>query len=139
MWVKITGIMKHRELLISHLKNNLKARINETEFLVKEELRPNIREATSKDWQRGEAKDIIAYTMRVDKTATTSLSGISSFPFDKETAKVKFELTHFDTEDENGEKMVWRFDFYEPKDTWLSWKPDTNGMPEFGVDFYNIR
>lgn len=53
---------------------------------------------------------------------------------------MKFELTHFDiiNEDE-GDKGTFRFDFYHPDDAWLSWKKNSNGLPDFAIDYSNIR
>jgi len=67
----------------------------------------------------------------LDEKAITDFEFINDYPFDTTIAKVRIELTHFETEDtQSGHKMSYRFDCYYAED-WVSWKPEANGFPDF--------
>lgn len=142
LYIKIPEITdnRERELVIKHLKEKLHVRINETSYHVIEDLKPDIKEVKSKDWKQGKDADMLSFTIRFATKAIATCKDISKYPFDKVEAKIKFELTHFDIEDRHFDlQKVYRFDFYHPAETWLSWKPDSNGFEEFSLDFENIR
>lgn len=80
--VKITGLTERRDLLVKHLKEDLRMRINESEVNLIEDLNAVTREAESKDWVMGDDADLICYTIRLDTQAQTNFDCIYKFPFD---------------------------------------------------------
>jgi len=51
--VKMTNITERRDLLVKHLKEDLRMRINESEVSLIDDLHAVVREAKSKDWFEG--------------------------------------------------------------------------------------
>lgn len=76
---------------------------------------------------------MFSYTIRFDTKLPVDTTDIARYPFDSARLNIKFELSHFETKEQD-KKFVWRFDVY-PSNDWLSWKPDVNGLSDFGISY----
>ena len=54
----------------------------------------------------------------------------AQFPFDNLQFCLRFELSHFELDDE-----TYRFDYYRTTSNEISWKEDCDRLPEFDLDF----
>ena len=116
-------------------EKELKARVHEEEGPVMngDTRSGTIREAKSMH-SKGEA-DMLTYTMRVREMFTCNFHEYRMYPFDQLNFTYKFELSHFELPNVDGEKIAYRFDHYIDDMDQISWKPDCDYLPEFDMDY----
>ena len=77
---------------------------------------------------------MLQYTIRIRERFYTEFDEYVTFPFDILPFKYRFELSHFELDDE-----TYRFDFYFTRGNWISWKPACDFLPEFDIDFHETE
>lgn len=92
----------------------------------------------SNDHLEGTPKDILKLKMQFTKIMICRFKDFSEFPFDMPVFEMRFELSHFHLEIEGKEK-TYRFDFFRRWTKEISWKPFSNFLAEFEIDYTSAR
>jgi len=142
--MKLSGLPEEDLVKVrKFILGNLKCRVNEEESLMIGEGAPRSgkvnqvysserKEDKSKSDAEQPPKDLLQYTLRLKESFFTEFEEYAQFPFDVLPFKYRFELSHFELD-----KETYRFDFYNTKHNWISWKEGCDFLPEFDIDFQN--
>ena len=95
------------------------------------------RRTKSNDCEELEKEDMIQFTLRAKQQFTAKFDGFQNFPFDQNEFNYRFEIPSIYTKNENDDKikMIYHFDFYPTVINSVSWKKNSNKLPEFHIDY----
>lgn len=128
--IKIDGVIgdELEEEVITFLKESLRARVNDEEVSVKDDLKRKVVPAVSSTAQ-DDTQDILQYTIRIDTVLEVPSDDYHNYPFDTMEGRFTFELSQFKIGDYH-----FRFDIYHQKNP-VGFKDDTDKLPILGVDW----
>jgi len=73
---------------------------------------------------------MLQFTIRIKEKFFTEFEQYARYPFDRLEFKYRFELSHFELQED-----TFRFDYYRTMVNELSWKPNCDFLPEFDIDY----